>query len=107
MTNLRCFEVDVPAPSASQAGFAYPETLIRAERHRSAALTRLITVVVLTASLAVIASTVRFGIGRQDVSKDAGQGVTTTTLWPDAPQAISKRPNSTSRPGAASNRARV
>jgi hypothetical protein len=44
-----------------RAGFVYPERLVRDERERSNALTRLIAVTVLIASVAVVATTVSFG----------------------------------------------
>jgi hypothetical protein len=80
-------------------GFAHSEQRVRAVRHRSATLTQLIGAVLLIASLVVVASTVRFGIGRQE------GGATTQLPMADSHQAISKR--STSRSGAASNSARL
>jgi hypothetical protein len=81
------------------AGFAYPEGLVRDERQRSNVLTHLIAATVLWSSLAVVASTVSF-------SRTPCPGYQAQPV-PQSHQAVSKRPNSTSRPGAASNNARV
>ena len=43
-----------------RAGFVYPERLVRNERERSNALTRLVAITVLIASVAVVATTVSF-----------------------------------------------
>ncbi|MGA2129588.1 MAG: hypothetical protein ABSG76_25940 [Xanthobacteraceae bacterium] len=45
-----------------QAGFIYPEGLVRDERRRSNALTHVIALTVLIASLAVVVTTVSFGM---------------------------------------------
>jgi choline-glycine betaine transporter len=47
-----------------RTGFVYPEGLVRNERLRSAALTRLIALTVVIASLAVLATTLSFGMAQ-------------------------------------------
>ncbi len=47
-----------------RAGFVYPEGLVRNERLRSAALTRLIALTIVIASLAVLATTLSFGMAQ-------------------------------------------
>jgi hypothetical protein len=88
-----------PRTPHHRAGFAYPEGLVRHERQRSNVLAHLIAATVLWSSLAVVASTVSFS--RTPCAGYAAQPV------PQPHQAVSKRPNSMSRPGAASNNARV
>jgi len=48
--------------SIDRAGFIYPEGLVRDERRRSNALTHVIALTVLIASLAVVVTTVSFGM---------------------------------------------
>jgi hypothetical protein len=81
------------------AGFAYPEGLVRHERQRSNVLTHVIAATVLWSSLAVVASTLSF-------SRTPNPGYAAQPV-PQSHQAVSKRPNSMSLPGAASNNARV
>jgi hypothetical protein len=87
-----------PRTPTQRAGFVYPEGLVRHERQRSNVLTHVIAAAVLWSSLAVVASTVSFS--RTPSSGYAAQP-------PQSHQTVSKRPNSMSRPGAASNNARV
>ena len=88
-----------PRTPTQRAGFAYPEGLVRHERQRSNVLTHLIAAAVLWSSLAVVASTVSFS--RTPSAGHAAQPPQSHH------QTVSKRPNSMSRPGAASNNARV
>jgi hypothetical protein len=62
MSNTEHCEADVTHSPIDRAGFVYPEGLVRDERRRSTALTRLIALTVLIASIAVIATTLLFGM---------------------------------------------
>jgi len=88
-----------PETSIGRTGFAYPGRRLRKERRRSTALCQLVAVATLIASIAVVATTVSFGM--------TGAAGLAATPVPAPHQAVSKRPNSMSRPGAASNNARV
>jgi hypothetical protein len=88
-----------PGTAIERTGFAYPGRQLRKELRRSAALAQLIAVAALIASIAVVATTVSFGM-------TSAEGLAATPI-PASHQAVSKRPNSMSRPGAASNNARV
>jgi hypothetical protein len=55
-------EADLTRSPIQRTGFVYPEGLVRDERRRSTVLTRLIALTVLIASIAVVASTLSFGM---------------------------------------------
>jgi hypothetical protein len=89
--------------SIARAGFAYPGHQMRNRRRRSTALAQLIASAALIVSIAVVATT--FGMARPEVAP--AFAASPSELPASGHQAVSKRPNSTSRPGAASNSARV